>query len=98
MRVVELGDSSIVVEKGPEDREEFTIGSMFEDKTDPKVMIFVPSTSLMTYRINDYIYTEDTLIVYFKDSIPPEFELNARVGLKVGWEWYEADYENSRTR
>ena len=97
MKVSELGNCSMVIEKEPEDLEELTIGKMFEGKSDPVVKVFVPDTNYEVYKVSEYIFTEDTLIVYFKDSIPEVFKEGTHVGVKVGRDYYETLYGISKT-
>ena len=95
MKVSELGDCSMVIEKEPEDMDGFTIGSMFEGKASPVVKVFVPDTNFEVYKVNEYIYTENTLIVYFKDCIPEGFKEGIHVGVKVGRDYYVTVYDLS---
>lgn len=97
MKVTELGDYSMVIEKEPGDVDGFTVGSMFEGKSSPAVKVFVPNTNYEVYKVSEYIFTEDTLIVYFKDCMPKVFKEGIHVGVKVGKNYYETLYDISKT-
>lgn len=98
MKITERGHNSLVIEKDDNDREDFTIGCMFLNKTKPKVGIFVPLQSFEVYRASEYIYTDNVLILYFKESPAPELVEGVHVGIKVSNDWYEINYENSRNQ
>ena len=95
MKVTELGDSTVVIEKEHDDSGDFTIGKMFDGKNHPIVKIFVPDVSFETYRAKEYIFNDEVLIVYL-DCVPPEFQIGTHVGVKVGRDWYETVFDRSK--
>lgn len=94
MKVTELGDCTVVIEKEHGDSGDFTIGKMFEGKNHPRVSIFVPNVSFEMYRAKEYIFNDEVLIVYF-DSVPSEFQIGTHVGVKVGRDWYETAFDRA---
>jgi hypothetical protein len=94
MKVTELGDCTIVIEKEDIDDNDFSIGKMFKDKTSPKVSVFIPDYTFGLYRAKEYIFNDDVLIVYL-DAIPEEIKTGAHIGVKVGRDWYETNYQKS---
>jgi hypothetical protein len=88
MKVTELGDYTVVIEKEDNDSKEFKMGNMFEDTESPKVAIFSLMEGHEVYKAKEYIVNDEVLIVYL-DTIPKEIEVGSHVGVKEGNSFYQ---------
>jgi len=89
MRIVELGDCSMVIMKDSDDPPWVSVGDTYRKATkkDQKRKIRVYVQTLQNgYRCevsSDYIYTAGRLVLFFKDKIHPGFKLHSIVELEV---------------
>jgi len=95
MRIVEITDCTIVLDNFHGIWDFMLMGEAFQ--TWGKLRIFKPNYSFMMYETKDALFSPDIIILYFA-SVPKEFHLDDIVGLKIGPNWYEYNYENSRNK
>ena len=85
MRITELGDCSMVIMKDSEDPPWITVGSVYRDaeRYNSNIIVCKPSDTDPIIQIHqvssDAVYTAGRLILFFKDSVNPEFHLHDRV-------------------
>lgn len=81
MRIVELGDYSMVIMKDSEDLPWMSIGNLYRDAEKFKMKIAVDKDQ-MTFNYlstSEYIYSAGRLVLFFSDAIPDRFHLYDRV-------------------
>lgn len=80
MRIIELGDYSMVIMKDSEDRIKVSIGDFYRFcyKNEYKITVEIPNTRHHQMS-DDCIYSGGRLILFFKDKVLPEFKLHQKV-------------------
>lgn len=89
MRIVELGDCSMVIMKDSEDPPWESVGDVYRYALNGNKKILVDKGNQLTYNYlasSDYIYTAGRLVLFFKDSIPSRFQLHDKVFLTISYE------------
>ena len=84
MRIVELGDNSMVIMKDSEDPPWKSIGDVYRRASRNGRSILVDLGDQLTIQYlesSDYVYTAGRLVLFFKDNIPHEFKLHDKVYL-----------------
>lgn len=84
MRIVELGDCSMVIMKDSEDPPWISVGSVYRSASRNGRNILVDSGDQLTSQYlesSDYVYTAGRLVLFFKDDIPSRFKLHDKVYL-----------------
>ena len=84
MRIVELGDCSMVIMKDSEDPPWISVGNVYRSASRNGRNILVDSGDQLTSQYlesSDYIYTAGRLVLFFKDDIPSRFKLHDKVYL-----------------
>ena len=84
MRIVELGDCSMVIMKDSEDPPWISVGNVYRRASRNSRNILVDSGDQLTSQYlesSDYIYTAGRLVLFFKDDIPSRFKLHDKVYL-----------------
>ena len=84
MRIVELGDCSMVIMKDSEDPPWVSVGNIYRDALKNGCQIMVDKGDQLTFGFltaSDCVYTAGRLVLFFKDSIPPKFKLHDKVFL-----------------
>lgn len=95
MKISEMTDCTIVLENY---HGIWDFMAMSEDyQENGKLLIFKPNSSFEMYRPADVLFSTDIIVLYFT-KVPEDFHLGDIVGLKIGQDWYEYNYENSRTK
>ena len=90
MRIVELGDNSMVIMKDSEDPPWVSVGDVYRKairkgkKRNIRVWVLKEAPDLYVgMSSSDYIYTAGRLLLFFKDNIKPEFKLHSHVILET---------------
>lgn len=90
MRIVELGENSMVIMKDSEDPPWISVGNTYRKairkgkKRNIRVWALKETPNLYVgMDSSDYIYTAGRLLLFFKDNIKPEFKLHSRVILET---------------
>ena len=84
MRIVELGDCSMVIMKDSEDPPWISVGNTYRRASENGYQISVLSESSSEAVVaSDYVCTAGRLILFFKDSINSEFHLHDKVSLEL---------------
>lgn len=84
MRIVELGENSMVIMKDSDDPPWSSVGDYYRDSTKRCSSILVDKDDQLTHyylESSEFIYTAGRLILYFKDTIPSRFKVNDKVFL-----------------
>jgi hypothetical protein len=84
MRIVELGDCSMVIMKDSEDPPWVSVGYVYRSASRNGRNILVDLGDQLTIQYlesSDYVYTAGRLVLFFKDNIPPKFKLHDKVYL-----------------
>ena len=84
MRIIELGDCSMVIMKDSDDAPWESIGDIYRKAIRYKKSILVDKGDQLTYHYlesSDYVYTAGRLVLFFKDNIPSRFQLHDKVFL-----------------
>ena len=95
MRIVELGDYSMIIMKDSEDPPYMSIGDIYREATERKLYIAV-ETDVNYYSwkpieypafqvANESIYTGGRLLLFFGDLLSPHFHLHDKVKLSLKW-------------
>ena len=86
MQIVELGDYSMVIENGTDQ----SMDMMFPKGVQSSIKVFVISNTdtpevfwYLSCISSEFIYTNSTVVLYFKDKVPSEFKVGGKVGLVV---------------
>ena len=85
MRIVELGDNSMVVMKDSEDSTWESVGDIYRKAVRLRGTIIIDKEQI-TYdylKVSEYVYTAGRLVLFFKEQIPPRFQLHDKVVLSV---------------
>ena len=84
MRIVELGDCSMVIMKDSEDPPWVSVGNIYRKASKYNENIIVDKGNQLTYNYaesSDYVYTAGRLVLFFKEDISKKFSLYDRVFL-----------------
>ena len=84
MRIVELGDCSMVIMKDSDDAPWVSVGNIYRKAVRYKHNILVDKGDQLTVHYlesSDYVYTAGRLVLFFRDSIPEEYQLHDKVFL-----------------
>ena len=84
MRIVELGENSMVIMKDSEDPPWVSVGDVYRNASMCDISISVDKGDQPTIQYlesSDYVYTAGRLVLFFKNNIPPEFKLHDKVYL-----------------
>ena len=84
MQIVELGDCSMVIMKDSDDPPWVSVGSVYRRAVRYNHTILVDKDDQLSFNYlesSEYVYTAGRLILFFKDSIPPRFQLHDKVFL-----------------
>lgn len=95
MRIAELTDCTIVLEKAHKIWDFIKMRDLYQKSGE--LRIFKPDSTFEMYRVQDALFAPDIIILYLK-KVPEEFHLGDIVGIRIGYCWYEYNYENSRTK
>lgn len=88
MRIVELGDCSMVIMKDSEDPPWVSVGDIYRQAYSNDKRILVDKGDQLTYHYleaADYVYTAGRLVLFFKDAIPSRFQLHDKVFLTTNY-------------
>ena len=86
MRIVELGDYSMVIMKDSEDPRYISVGNYYRFATNNDRNIIVDLGDQITFnylRASEFVYSAGRLVLFFKEKIPPKFHLHDRVAVSV---------------
>ena len=86
MRIVELGDCSMVIMKDSEDPPWRGPGDIYRKAKGISRSILVDLGDQLTHyyiESSDYVYTAGRLVLFFKEDIPERFKLHEKVYLCV---------------
>ena len=88
MRIVELGDCSMVIMKDSEDPPWVSVGDVYRraQKQHAKIVVAVPNNVPYGYtfqKASDCVYTAGRLILYFDKKVKPDFHLHDKVTLNL---------------
>lgn len=84
MRIVELGDNSMVIMKDSEDPPWVSVGDVYRRASKKNRNILVDLGDQLTVQYlesSDYIYTAGRLVLFFKENISSRFKLHDKVYL-----------------
>lgn len=84
MRIVELGDCSMVIMKDSDDPPWVSVGNLYRRAIRYNDTILVDKDDQLTYHYlesSEYVYTAGRLVLFFKDAIPSRFQLHDKVFL-----------------
>ena len=84
MRIVELGDNSMVIMKDSEDPPWSSVGNVYRRASRGDRHILVDKDDQLTVNYletSDYVYTAGRLILFFKEDIPSRFHVHDKVYL-----------------
>ena len=93
MRIIEIASSTIVLDNFSGTWDFMLMSEVYQQWKN--LRIFKPNYSFDMHKAEDALFSKDVIILYFAD-VPKEFHLDDLVGLKIGPNWYEYNYENSR--
>lgn len=84
MRIVELGDYSMVIMKDSDDHPWFSVGEVYRRAQDKGDIIIVEKEletlkTVVRRAASSSIYTAGRLILFFQDTVIPDFCLNDRI-------------------
>ena len=82
MRIVELGEYSMVIMRDSEDPPTAILGDIYRDASDHEKEILVDRGDQLTFSYivaSDYIYGAGRLVLFFKDTIPSRFKIHDKV-------------------
>ena len=88
MRIVELGDCSMVIMKDSDDPPWVSVGSIYREASKHGRKILVDKGDQLTLNYlepSDFICTAGRLILFFKDSIPSKYQLHDKVYLTTSY-------------
>jgi hypothetical protein len=86
MRIVELGDCSMVIMKDSDDPPWVSVGNIYRKASKYNQSILVDKGNQLTYNYvesYDYVYTAGRLVLFFKDDISNRFSLGDKVFLSI---------------
>ena len=84
MRIVELGDCSMVIMKDSEDPPWVSVGDVYRNASMCDISILVDKGYQLScdyLDASEYVYTAGRLVLFFKDKIPSRFQLHDKVFL-----------------
>lgn len=84
MRIVELGDNSMVIMKDSEDPPWVSVGDVYRRASKKNRNILVDLGDQLTVQYlesSDYVYTAGRLVLFFKENISSRFKLHDKVYL-----------------
>ena len=84
MRIVELGDCSMIVMKDSEDPPWKSVGDIYREAYKYNKSILVDKGNQLTYNYveaSDYVYTAGRLVLFFKEDISKRFSAGEKVFL-----------------
>ena len=84
MRIVELGDNTMVIMKDSDDPPWVSVGDIYRRAFKYNEKILVDSGNHLTFHYlesSDYVYSAGRLVLFFKDNIPSRFQLHDKVFL-----------------
>ncbi len=84
MRIVELGDCSMVIMKDSEDPPWVSVGNIYREASKYNENIIVDKGNQLTCNYaesSNYVYTAGRLVLFFKEDISKKFSLYDRVFL-----------------
>ena len=84
MRIVELGDNTMVIMKDSDDPPWVSVGDIYRRAFKHNEKILVDSGNQLTFHYlesSDYVYSAGRLVLFFKDNIPSRFQLHDKVFL-----------------
>lgn len=86
MRIVEIGDCSMVIMKDSEDPPWVSVGNIYRQakKYDCSILVDVDKITENCSESSDFVYTAGRLILFFKDDISSKFHLHDKVEIMVG--------------
>ena len=82
MRIVELGDCSMVIMKDSDDPPWVSVGDIYRRASKYSQSIVVDKGDQLTYHYveaSDYIYTAGRLVLFFKEDVSKKFSLHDKV-------------------
>lgn len=79
MRIVELGDCSMIIMKDSEDSIKFSIGNFYRNVPNNKEIYVENDTFTACQKSCDSVYTSGRLLLFFENSVDPGFKLHDRV-------------------
>ena len=88
MRIVELGDNSMVIMKDSEDPPWVSVGYIYREAVETGKKILVDSGDQLTFHYleaSDYVCTAGRLVLFFRDNIPSRFKLHDKVYLTTSY-------------
>ena len=88
MRIVELGDNSMVIMKDSEDPPWVSVGHVYREAVKTGKKILVDNGNQLTFHYleaSDYVYTAGRLVLFFGDNIPSRFKLHDEVYLTTSY-------------
>ena len=86
MRIVELGDNSMVIMKDSEDPPWVSVGDVYRRASKKNRNILVDLGDQLTVQYlesSDYVYTAGRLVLFFKENISSRFKLHDKVYLTI---------------
>ena len=86
MKIVELGDCSMVIMKDSEDAPWVSVGDVYRRAVKYGCNILVDKgDQLSTHYLesSEFVYTAGRLVLFFKDNIPSRFQLHDSVFLTI---------------
>ena len=91
MRIVELGDCSMVIMKDSEDPPWISVGKVYREAKEHNRVILVEKSGNddsdtqddIWQKASEYIYTAGRLILFFKDQVNSGFHLHDRVDFRL---------------
>lgn len=86
MRIVELGDCSMVIMKDSEDPPWRGPGDIYRKakRYDGHILVDIGDQLTFHYlEASDYVYTAGRLVLFFKEDVPERFKLHEKVYLSV---------------
>ena len=83
MRIVELGDCSMIIMKDSEDPPWVSVGDVYREASRGGKSIMVDIDQITSHYVvaSDFIYSAGRLILYFDCPIPDRFHLHDKVSL-----------------
>ena len=90
MRIVELGDCSMVIMKDSDDPPWVSVGDIYRKAAKYGETIIVDKGDQITFhylRASEYIYSAGRLVLFFKDPIPPRFQLRDKIIVRIEYKY-----------
>lgn len=84
MKIVELGDYSMVIMKDSDDPPWKSVGKIARiAKEDGDIIVDVDQITVNYISASDFVCSGGKLVLFFKDKIPDKFHLHDKVSLAV---------------